>query len=733
LLVDDPIVDVENIARHFEMWGRASPAIVLEAVAEIRPPLISATLAVIVSFLPLFFIRGMMGPYMSPMALNVPVSMLMSMLVAFTITPWLSLHWLSGAHGPPAPAGHGPASTGTAEPLAEGTYDPEVIRHSALYRFFRPLMLPLLTSRLRAALFLLAMAALTVGAMGLGALRLVPLKMLPYDNKNELLVLLDMDEGTSLEQTDAVVRQIEAFLRRVPEVVDYTSYVGVAGPIDFNGLVRHYYLRHQPHLAEIRVNLTGKKERRQQSHAIGLRIRDALQRLAAAQGGLVRIVEIPPGPPVLSGVVAEVYGRPDHTYDALLAAAQTVAARMRREPGLVEVDTVAQAPQTQWVFVPDQEKAALHGISPAQIADTVRLALAGDDQPTVHLPRERFPLRIQVRLPQPLRARPTQLDALLVQGAQGPPVPLAELGRWEPQAVGQTIYHKNLARVVYVLAEVAGRPPAECVLDVAADRKPPSAAPPGQIARLGSGWVPGQLQSSDPTQLPGQDARIGSGWVADGVPRPLTQRTYFTPGGGLPWAVPEGIDVVFSGEGEWDITLDVFLDLGLAFAAAMGMIYLILVAQMHSFLVPVIVMLAIPLTVLGVMPGFWLLNQLAGQTVGAYADPVYFTATAMIGMIALAGIVTRDSIILVDFIHMATARGRPLVDAILESRVVRLRPILLTAGAATLASLPITIDPIFSGLGWSIIFGLVASTVFTLFVIPVTYWLVFAPRPSPPR
>jgi multidrug efflux pump subunit AcrB len=705
LLVDDPIVDVENIARHFELRGRSSPAIVLEAVAEIRPPLISATLAVIVSFLPLFFIRGMMGPYMSPMALNVPVSMLMSMLVAFTITPWLSLRLLRPGHG------HAPRDEGSAAgaALEAGTYDPETIRRSRLYRFFRPLMLPLVTSRARAGLFLLAMLGLTLAAMGLAAVRAVPLKMLPYDNKNELLVLLDMPEGTSLERTDAVVRQLEHALAGVREVVDFTSYVGVAGPIDFNGLVRHYYLRSRPHLAEIRVNLVGKKQRRQQSHAIGLRLRDAWTALAAREGGLVRIVEIPPGPPVLAGVVAEVYGRPEHSYDDLLAAAETVAERMRLEPGLVEVDTVAEAPQTRWVFVPDQEKAALHGITSAQIAETIQIALAGEGGQTVHLPRERYPLRMLLRLPQPLRSRPSQLDALLLAGAEGQMVPLAELGRWEQRHVGQTIYHKNLERVVYVLAEAAGRPPAECVVDLSADQRPASRSRGAAVRH------------------------VGSGWVASGTPRPLSQRTYFTPGGGLAWAVPDGIDVRFAGEGEWDITLDVFFDLGLAFVAAMGMIYIILVAQMKSLVVPLIVMLAIPLTVLGVMPGFWLLTTVSGQTVGGYADPVYFTATAMIGMIALAGIVTRDSIILVDFIQAAVARGRPLVEAILESRVVRLRPILLTAGAATLASLPITIDPIFSGLGWSIIFGLVASTVFTLFVIPVTYWLAFAPGSSPQR
>jgi multidrug efflux pump subunit AcrB len=283
---------------------------------------------------------------------------------------------------------------------------------------------------------------------------------------------------------------------------------------------------------------------------------------------------------------------------------------------------------------------------------------------------------------------------------------LAELGRWEQSQVDQTIYHKNLERVVYVLAETAGRPPAECIADIFADR-----------------------QGHERLATQGQTKKVGSGFVSTSQARPLQGRTYFASGSGVAWSVPEGIRVQFAGEGEWNITLDVFRDLGLAFGAAMVMIYIILVAQTKSFLIPLIVMLAIPLTVLGVMPGFYLLNAVAaGQTVGGYADPVYFTATAMIGMIALAGIVTRDSIILVDFIHLAVRRGRSLFDAIMESRVVRLRPILLTASAAMLASIPITLDPIFAGLGWSIIFGLVASTVFTLFVIPVTYWLAYSRR-----
>lgn len=694
LLVDDPIVDVENIARHFAMRGRATREVVLEAVAEIRPPLISATLAVIVSFLPMFFITGMMGPYMAPMALNVPVAMLMSMVVAFTITPWLAYQVLhkrfsSGAH---EDHGHTDAE------------DIEAIRSTFLYRLFRPLMAPLISSRLAALSFLLVIALLTAAAAGLAALRVVPLKMLPYDNKNELLLVLDFDEGTTLERANAAVQDVEAEVARVPEVTDFVSYVGLPSPIDFNGLVRHYYLRQFPHNAEVRVNLVGKKHRAAQSHAIALRLHDGLTALADRHHARLKIVELPPGPPVLATIVAEVTGRPDHSYDDLIAASGTVARRLREEPGVAEVDDTVEAPARKLVFVTDQEKAALNGVSVDEIAQTLRLALAGGEAGTVRVASERNPLRVELRLPREVRSGPHDLAAVRVKGRAGQFTPLAELGRWEETRVGQTFYHKNLERVVYVTAETLGRTPAECVLDVTFDRQDDgSQAPPGALRQVKA---------------------ASQGWVADARPRPLSDRTFLHNGGGVSWAVPEGIRVGFSGEGEWKITLDVFRDLGLAFGAAMVMIYVILVMQTGSFLIPLVVMLAIPLTVLGVMPGFWLLNRVAGQVVGGYADPVLFTATAMIGMIALAGIVTRDAIILVDFIGQSVKKGRPLFDAIMESRVVRMRPILLTAGAAMLSSIPITLDPIFSGLAWSLIFGLFASTIFTLFVIPVTYWLL---------
>jgi multidrug efflux pump subunit AcrB len=682
LLVDDPIVDVENIARHFSLRGKATRQVVLEAVAEIRPPLIAATLAVIVSFLPMLFITGMMGPYMRPMALNVPVTMVMSMVVAFTITPWLAYHVLKRHYG------RHPGSEGSRDQGEER--DLEVLKRSFLYRLFYPLMAPLLHSRRHAWIFLGVMALLMVATAGLAAIRAVPLKMLPFDNKNELLLVLDLDMGTTLQRTDAAVRDFERYLARVPEVTDFTSYVGVASPMDFNGLVRHYYLRSGDNVAELRIDLVGKKSRRTQSHALALRMRDDLTAIARQHNVRLKIVEVPPGPPVIATLVAEVRGRPDQTYADLIAAAQTVKTRMAREPGVVDVDDTVEADSRRFVFVTDRAKAALNGISVADIAQTLALALGGAATGTIQLPAERNPLRIELRLPRDLRSSEAELERVHVKGGDGTMVALAELGSWERKLADKTIYHKNLERLVYVFAETAGRTPADCVVDIEADRR--------------SGL---------------------SGWVADTKPRAMWRRTFFRNGGGIPWSVPDGIRVSFSGEGEWQITLDVFRDLGLAFGAALVGIYILLVAQMRSFAIPVVVMLAIPLTVIGIMPGFWLLNALWNQPVGGYPNPVFFTATAMIGMIALAGIADRDSIILVDFIHLSLRRGRSLFDAIMESRVVRLRPILLTTGAAMLGAAPITIDPIFAGLAWALIFGLFASTVFTLFVIPVVYWLLY--------
>ena len=487
--------------------------------------------------------------------------------------------------------------------------------------------------------------------------------MLPFDNKNELQVVVDLPEGATLETTDAAVREIEHYLQTVPEVVNFTTTVGEGSPMDFNGLVRHYYLRQGPNMADVRINLLPRQQREMGSHELGLRIRNDILEIAQRTGSQMKIVEAPPGPPVLSTVVAEIYGRPDQQYDELVAAAEILKTRMAGEEGVVDIDDTVEANQTKLFFRVDREKAGLNGISTEDVVNTMRIALSGMPAGTVHAPREQNELPIILQMPREKRSDPERLKTLMVKGRMGNSVQLGELGAFEENVVDRTIFHKNMERVVYVTAEMAGRGPAYAVLDLQAD-----------------------LEEN-----------------------PL----------------PAGTEAVWTGEGEWKITVDVFRDLGIAFSAALIAIYVLLVYETGSYLLPIIIMLSIPLTMIGIMPGFWLLNTVTGQTIGGFANPVFFTATAMIGMIALGGIVQRNAIILIDFIRHQVDRGQSLKEAIIEAGAVRFRPIFLTAGTTMLGAWPITFDPIFSGLAWSIIFGLFVSTAFTLLVIPVTYGLMY--------
>jgi multidrug efflux pump subunit AcrB len=695
LVVDDPIVDVENIYRHFKMRKEPPLRAVLTAVNEVRPPIILATLAVIVSFLPLNFITGMMGPYMAPMALNVPLAMLMSLVVAFTLTPWMSYHVLKSEYGKEE--------------------KPWELERSPIYRACNTVLPLFMKSRL-ACWALLAVTAGLFGFAGwLAMSRRVPLKMLPFDNKNEFQIVIDMPEGTPLEMTDAAANALVAYLRTVPEVTDLHTYVGTASAMDFNGMVRHYYLRRGSNVADVRVNLVAKDARKQQSHEIILRLRKDLTRIAAERGANVKMVEMPPGPPVIATITAEVRGRPDHSYDDLIRAAKAVRARLEQEAGVVDVDDTVESDQTKFVFVTDKEKAALNGVSTEDVTRTVRLALAGTEVGSLRRADEANPLAIEIRMPRGKRSSLSDLRRIGVKGGGGNLVTLGEIGHFQEVVQDKTIYHKNLERVVYVFAEAAGRPPAEIILDVQADRvgkaEPPSAPPDVPL--------PGGAPASDFVALAKAEQRT-----------PPSERTYLRNGAGIPWTLPEGSDVKWSGEGEWDITLRVFRDLGLAFAAACVGIYLLLIFQTGSYLMPLILMISIPLTLIGIMPGFWLLSLLANENVGGFATPVFFTATAMIGVIALSGIAVRNAILLIEFVHEALKQGLTLRESLVRSGAVRLRPILLTAGAAGLAAFPITLDPIFSGLAWALIFGLTVSTAFTLLVIPVVYWLVYANRPG---
>ena len=646
LVVDDPITNVDNIQRHMLMGKRKPLQATLFAVHEVLPPVIMSTLAIIVSFLPMFFITGMMGPYMAPMAANVPLTVSFSTVAALTIVPWISFRLLRGYA----------RKEENTDALLRREATPLWIR-----RGYGSALRPFLESRVKRSILIVAVVALLLFSAGLALFRHVPLKMLPFDNKNEFQIVIDMPEGTPLEATDRVVRDFEHYLRSIPEVVHFVSYTGTASPMDFNGMVRHYYLRQEGDGADIRVNLADKERRKQQSHEILLRVRKDLEAIGLSHGSRIKIVEVPPGPPVISTLAAEVYGDPGKSYEDLIRAAAGIEAVMRQEPFVVDIDSTVEFPRQRLDFVMDKEKAALHGITPEALVQSLRMStLCGPA--TVHAPGERQCLPIRVTYPREKRSGPTALSHIPVKTMDGKTVPLAEIGRFVETQKDQPIYHKNLQRVVYVFAEMAGRAPAEAVLDMQ------------KTLRL------------DPP--------------------------------------PEGIRVEWAGEGEWKITVDVFRDLGIAYVGAMTGIYILLVIQMNSFFMPLLIMIALPLTLIGIMPGFWLFNVFFANQVGGFENPVFFTATSMIGMIALGGIVIRNSLVLVEFIEGALKEGVLLKEAILQCGAVRFRPIVLTAATTALGAWPITLDPVFSGLAWALIFGLFASTFFTLFIVPVAYYML---------
>jgi multidrug efflux pump subunit AcrB len=688
LLVDDPITDIENIARYFAT-KRLSPRLtVLKAVQEVRPALIMSTLAIIASFMPLAFITGMMGPYMAPMALNVPLTVTLSTLVAFTITPWLGMVALQNTRKRPAEGDDGSAC---GMPTGFADENDDVTSRGFFTTLVDTFFGWALRSPARVWMILAGVGVLLIIVSLLPLFRLTPLKILPYDNKNEFQVVIDMPEGTTLERTDVVARRIGRYLSGLSEVRDYQVYVGMASPIDFNGLVRHYFFRQQSHQAEVRVNLIGKASRAQQSHEIILRIRDRIAAIGKELGANLKVVEVPPGPPVLATITAEVYGPADASYQSILDAAARVEDRLAIEPGVVDVDSVRQADQMVLRFVVDKPKAALSGISTADIAQTLGAAVAGMPVTQLRVTDEIEPLWIELRLPRPQRSSIDDLSQISLRGGEGQSVQLGSLGEFREMTEDKTIYHKNLRRVAFVYADIAGIPPANAIVDLWFDQRSASHSP--AVTEVSE-------------------------------PRPPASRTWLRPGGGIPWTVPQGYQVVWNGEGEWKITLDVFRDLALAFAAALVGIFFLLMFQTGSRVMPLLIMSAIPLTLIGILPGFWLLNSVGNREIDGHPNPVFFTATAMIGVIALAGIVVRNSVVLIDFIRSAVEEGLSLDRAVARSVAVRVRPIFLTAGTTLLANWVITLDPVFSGLAWAIIFGIFASTAFTVIVVPLVYWLV---------
>lgn len=666
LLVDDPITGIDNIERFMRIGQGSLNQRIIAAMAEIRTALLMSTVTIILAFIPLAFITGMMGPYMAPMAFNVPVAVILSTVTAFIVTPWMS-----GKALKPAAA------------TEEGAGGPS---------FYARLIEPCIASRKAAWMLIIAMLALFILTALMPVLRMVPLKLLPFDNKNEMQIIVDMPEGSTLEQTAATTRSAAALAARLPEVNAIAAFVGVPSPIDFNGLVRQYDYRIAPHLADIRLTLAPKELREHQSHAVLLRLRALLAPLNSG-GVSVKVVEVPPGPPVISTLVAEIYGGTLTPYQKQRDAAAAVMARLAQEPFVVDIDSSVEQPQTRWRFEADKEKAALAGISTENLALNLGLANHGHVAGFLNLEREIWPVPIRLRLPLSVRSSQHDFGVLPVKPDLNPdarPLMLAELGEFVESKTDLPVFHKDLQPVVYVMAELEGRTPAEVIADVGAD-----------------------LNGND-DQAPAWDAR-----------------TFLNSGGGLPWHLPGDIRLEWGGEGEWKITVDVFRDMGLAFAFALVGIFFVLRVQTASTTLSLIIMSAIPLTVIGVMPGFWLLNQFGERVINGSPDPVLFTATAMIGMIALAGIVVRNSLILIEFIVQARNEGLDLKDALRQAGTIRMRPVMLTAGTTLLGNIVIVLDPVFSGLAIAIIFGILASTLFTLFVVPAVYYLIYAKSELP--
>jgi multidrug efflux pump subunit AcrB len=642
ILVDDAIVVVENIHRRRELSSHQPLSeIIPEAVDEVGGPTILATLAVIAALLPMAFVTGLMGPYMSPIPINASMGMLISLAVAFVVTPWLALRFSAPHH----------ASV-------------KDERDTGLARFFRERLTPFLNrehgkkARLKLWLGILAGLVISVALVGV---KLVVLKMLPFDNKSEFQIVVDMPTGTALEQTSAVLHEIGGYLATVPEVTDYQGYAGTAAPINFNGLVRQYYLRAASEQGDIQVNLQDKHKRKRSSHEIAGSVREPIEKIAKMWGAKVKIVEVPPGPPVMSPIVAEIYG-PD--YEGARKVASKVREQFSKTTDIVAIDDSVTEAAPKLVLHVLQSKAALLGIAPQDIVDTIHVALSGQDVTSLHDDTAKYALPLRMSLPIESRSHIDNVLKLKVRARDGVLVPLSELVQMVQMERDYPIYHKDLLPVVYVYGDMAGKLDSPLYGMFGIDSK-----------------LDGKVLSEGGTL---------HNWYFNMPSNPYSAYS-------LKW------------DGEWQVTFETFRDMGIAYAVGLVLIYLLVVAQFKSYLVPLIIMAPIPLTIIGVMPGHALLGA-------------QFTATSMIGMIALAGIIVRNSILLVDFVNLQLAQGMDLQQAVISAASARAKPIILTGLAAMAGALFILDDPIFNGLAIALIFGIMVSTVLTLVVIPVLYY-----------
>jgi multidrug efflux pump subunit AcrB len=683
IVVDDSIIVVENIVRHRAMGKLPAMQSAIAAVSEVGNPTILATLTVIAAVLPMAFVRGLMGPYMRPMPVGASLAMTFSLLVALVVAPWFALRLLRA--GEPG-GGH------AEEPAIEST---------RTYRFYKAMLVPLLANPWKRWVFLAVVALLLAGSIALVPLQWVAVKMLPFDNKSEVQVVLDLPEGATLEDSAALTREIAAALAALPVVSDMQLYVGTAAPINFNGLIRHYDLRAGANVAGIQVNLLAKHDRDEQSHAIAKRIRPLVTRIAARHGAAAKVVEIPPGPPVLSTLVAEVYG-PDQA--ARVDAAARVKEIFTGTDNVVDVDWLVEAPQEKLVFAVDHEKAALHGVPAAAIAQTLRLALGGESAGLLHDAVELEPVAIRLQLPLWARSSRRDLAEVRVLSQSGALVAISELVRIEAMERPISLHRKNLKPVVYITGEVAGEheSPVYAILAMG-DR----------IASLDVGAAAGAIRGAAAGVTEGAAAGAAEGSAGDDV----RVEQYFR---AAPFSEQR---VGVKWDGEWAITYEVFRDLGAAFGAVLILIYLLIVGWFGSFRTPLVMMIAIPLALIGVLPGHLMFGA-------------FFTATSMIGFIALAGIMVRNSVLLIDFVNLAQAHGSKLGEAVVEAGAVRLRPILLTAGTVVVGAVVILFDPIFQGLAIALMMGAIASTVLTLVVVPLVHYMVECRdhhQPLPPQ
>ena len=643
ILVDDAIVIVENIVRHFrlpENQGRSRATVAVEAVDEVGNPTILATLTVISAILPMAFVGGLMGPYMRPIPVGASAAMIFSLIVAFIVTPWASIRIIK----------HKPTEAG-------GEHEKE----DWSTHLYRKIMTPLIENRFWRWIFLISVVSLLLVSCAMVGVGLVRVKMLPFDNKSEFQVILDMPETATLEETSAAVMEMGDYLKTVNEVTDYQLYVGTSAPFNFNGLVRHYYLRGGPHQSDIQVNLAAKGHRKKQSHDIAKRVRPALKSIADRYHARVKVAEVPPGPPVLSTLVAEIYG-PDYQRQKQIAA--KIMTTFEETPGVVDVDWYMEGTQPRYKIEIDREKAALHGISVTRINRTLELALKGQQAGLLHKPMEKEDVPILMRLPLSARAGIQRLKELKLLSADGRMVPISALINVIKTPVDQSIYHKNLMPVVYVIGDVAGvkESPVYAILEM---KK--------KIAAI---QIPEGYQIVQHTaSIPSSDRKYEMKW-----------------------------------DGEWHITYEVFRDLGIAFAVVLVLIFVLVVGWFQSFSTPLVIMAAIPFSLIGILPAHWALGA-------------FFTATSMIGFIAGAGIVVRNSIILVDFIELRLKEGMPLDLAVIDAGAVRFRPMMLTAAAVVVGASVILFDPIFQGLAISLMAGEVASLFFSRMTVPILYFL----------